>query len=294
MAMSASDGGFDQEPDVARLDVDYNARATVTTEEFSRIIGLYAERSAEAADAFMLQEGIVYDESGERFDLLGPRGGGAMPAVIFIHGGYWRALSRVESRFPALGLAHEGIVTVVPDYTLAPAASLTEIVRQMRALLAFVWSEAAAFGIDRDRIVVSGSSAGGHLAAMLAIGGWQEDFGLPPSPVRAAMPVSGVFNVAPLRRCHPQEWLKLTVEEVEALSPHRHVPPGGPPMVVSLAEHEAEGFRRQCTAFAERWSAAGGAARTLVVPGRNHFDVILDLCDPGTRLSRTLAGLAQD
>lgn len=295
MATSASDGAlpFDHDLDSSRLDVDYNARATVPEEVFERIIGLYGARSAEAADAFMLREGVVFDESGERFDLLGPQGARGVPAVIFIHGGYWRALSRFESRFPALSLAPQGVHTIVPDYSLAPAVSLTEIVRQVRALLAHVWREAEALGIDRERIVVTGSSAGGHLAAMLAVGGWQGDFGLPSSPVAAAMPVSGLFDVGPLARTHPQEWLKLTDAETVALSPMRHVPPSGPPMVVALAEHEADGFRRQSAAFSERWSAAGGEARNLVIPDRNHFDVILDLCDANTTLSRTLLALAQ-
>lgn len=291
MASSASDA-LDADLDPARLDVDYNARATVPPEEFARAMDLYAGRSAQAAAAFMRREGIVYDASGEAFDLLAPAGGERLPSVVFIHGGYWRALSRAESRFPALSLAPHGIATVVPDYSLAPAVPLTEIVRQVRACLAHVWREAETLGIDRERIVVTGSSAGGHLAAALAVGGWQEALGLPPDPVAAAMPVSGLFDLGPLARCHPQEWLNLTPAEVDALSPLRHVPPAGPPMVVALAEHEADGFRRQSAAFAERWAVAGGPTRTLAIPDRHHFDVILDLADDRTRLARALCDLA--
>jgi arylformamidase len=266
-----------------RLDADYTARDCVTPADFARIVGDYARLSAPARDLPGAQLGLRHDPgSAEDMDLYGTGPGQARPRVMFIHGGYWRALSRADSAFMAPMLAARGIACAVPDYTLAPAAGMTEIVRQMRAALACLWHEAAALGIDRARIVVAGSSAGGHLAAALAMPGWQAEFGLPPGVPAGVLPVSGLFELAPLAACHVQGWMRFTPAEIADFSPLRHAA-GTAPATVALAEVETPGFVRQSAAYA---AALGGAA--LVIPGRNHFDVILDLCDPGTALARAL------
>ncbi|QYK43673.1 MAG: alpha/beta hydrolase [Paracoccaceae bacterium] len=271
-----------------RIDADYTARACVEPADFARIIGDYRRLSGAAMAMPGLQAGLRPDPQGaELMDLFGAGPGHRRPVVMFIHGGYWRALSRQESAFMAPMLAARGIATAVPDYTLAPAATLTEIVRQMRAALAFLWHRADDLGIDRDRIVVAGSSAGGHLAAALAMPGWQARFGLPPGAVHGALPVSGLFELAPLAASHVQDWMHLTPRELADLSPMRHVA-GTARSHVAVAGVETPGFHRQSLAYARALGAP-----LLTVPGRNHFDVILDLTRPDTDLSRALLALTE-
>lgn len=272
-----------------RLDADYTARLTCSEADFHRIIGDYARLSAAALALPGARSGLVYDPvSGEALDLFGTAPGAARPCFVFIHGGYWRALSRGASAFMAPMLAARGIACAVPDYTLAPAASLTEITRQCRAALAWLWQNADSLGIDRGRIVVGGSSAGGHLAAAVAAGGWQAAAGLPPQPLHGLMPVSGLFELAPLASSHVQDWMRFTPAEVAGLSPLRHLPAAPLPAVVALAEAETPGFHRQSAAY-----AAAIGAPVLEVPGRNHFDVILDWTDPDSAMSRHLLALLQ-
>lgn len=268
----------------ARLDADYTARDCVSPDAFARIIADYAALSVPAKALPGARLDIPYDRaSAETMDVYGAGQGGA--AFLFIHGGYWRALSKDHSAFMAPMLAARGIATAVPDYTLAPTASLSEITRQMRAAFAHLWHNAEGLGIDRRRIVVGGSSAGGHLAAALAMPGWQAEFGLPPDAVRAALPISGLFELAPIAASHVQDWMSLTPEEVAALSPARHLA-GTAPSLVALAEQETDGFKRQSAAY-----AAGLGAECLTLKGRNHFDVILDLAEAESLLSRRLLGL---
>lgn len=270
----------------ARLDADYTARLSCSEADFHRIIGDYARLSEPARTLPGAREGIVYDASGERFDLFGTVPGDRRPCFVFIHGGYWRALSRGASAFMAPMLAARGIACAVPDYTLAPAVGIGEIVRQCRAMLAHLWHNADALGIDRARIVVGGSSAGGHLAAAVASGGWQGAAGLPAQPLRGVLPVSGLFDLAPLAAAHVQDWMRFSAQEIAGCSPLRHLPAAPLPAVVALAEAETPGFHRQSAAYAQ---AIG--APVLTVPGRNHFDVVLDWTDPETALSRALLGL---
>lgn len=270
-----------------RIDADYRARDCLTETDFQRIIALYHSLSARAHALPGARIGLVHDQtSGERLDLFGTEQGALRPLFVFIHGGYWRALSRDASAFMAPMLAAQGIATAVPDYTLAPKVGLTEILRQCRASVAWLWQNADALGVDRRRIVVGGSSAGGHLAAAILSPGWQAAMGLPAQPLHGAMPVSGLFELAPLKASHVDGWMDFTHEDLDLCSPLRHLPVPKPPVVVAVAEVETPGFHRQSAACAQALQVP-----MLQVPERNHFDIVLDWADPRTIMSRALLGL---
>lgn len=273
----------------AQLDADYTARATVSDAEFARIIGQYRSltEAAQGSDAgFSTHE--FCPETGLKLDLYGTRPGESRPVVVFIHGGYWRALDRDHSGFAGRMLADQGIACAVPDYRLAPANSITQIVEECRRAIAWLWKNATDLGIDRSRIVVTGSSAGGHLAAAMAQPGWQAAHGLPDQPLHGCLPVSGLFELAPLAASHVQDWMRFSPDEL-AQSPMRH-PPLGLRGVVALAagKGEAPGFHRQSEAY-----AALTGWPLMRIDGRNHFDVILDLADGTSDLSRALIDLTR-
>lgn len=270
-----------------RIDADYRARDCVSEAEFLRIVGLYKSLSEPARALPGARLDIVHDAaSGERLDLFGTAPGELRPLFLFIHGGYWRALSKEASSFMAPMLAARGVATAVPDYTLAPKAGLAEITRQCRAALAHLWHNAESLGIDRTRIVVGGSSAGGHLAGTLLSPGWQAGMGLPPAPVAGAIPVSGLFELAPLKASHIDGWMNFTPEEIDLCSPLRHLPDPAPRCTVAVAEVETAGFHRQSAAYAEALGTP-----LMRVAGRNHFDIILDWTDADSAMSRALLGL---
>lgn len=272
-----------------RLDADYTARATVSPDAFERIMGLYQGLSDPACALPGARPGMAFCErTGLKLDLFGTVPGALRPLVVFIHGGYWRALSREQSRFAAPMLAAQGIACAVPDYRLAPSASITEIVGDCRRALAWLWHRADELGIDRGRIVVTGSSAGGHLAAAVAQPGWQAEMGLPDQPLHGCLPVSGLFDLAPLSACHVQGWMHFTPDDL-AEAPLRHPPRGlAGALALAAGPGEAAGFHRQSAAMA---AATGWPVHEIT--GRNHFDVILDLARADSRLSRLLLALVR-
>ena len=276
-----------RELDDEALDVAYNVRRKAGPELFERHMARYLAMSDEAVAGLPGHPGIGYDEaSGERLDVWGVRDGEPRPAFVFVHGGYWMALSRRVSAFMARMLDGQGVATVVPDYTLAPEATLEEIVRQVRAAVAWVHRHGREHGLDPDRIVVGGSSAGGHLTGMTMVDGWQEEFGLPGDVVKAAMPFSGLFDLRPITRVYVNEHVRLDVPRAAALSPGL-LPAGRRcPAVVAVAEHDGSGFLEQSRRFARQWGV-----EPFVVPDRDHFDVVLDLADAETAVSRALLGL---
>lgn len=270
-----------------RLDADYTARAACSADAFAATIADYKRLSEAALTLPNPRRDLEFDaETGLRLDLFGTVPGELRPLVVFIHGGYWRALSKEHSAFAAPMLAAQGIALAAPDYRLAPAASLTEIVADTRAALAWLWHNAPDLGIDRARIVVTGSSAGGHLVGALMSPCWQAGLGLPDHAIRGALAISGLFELAPIAASHVQDWMHLTEAEIDASSPLRHLPDSPARVIVAQAETETAGFHRQSEAYAKALNAP-----LLTVPGRHHFDVILDLTQPGTALSKALLSL---
>ncbi|MFC6488483.1 alpha/beta hydrolase [Nitratireductor sp. GCM10026969] len=276
------------------LDRDYNARASVEPDVFEDALRRYRALSETARERVAGVTDLVYDQfSSQTIDLYGI-GGEPRPVFLFIHGGYWRALSKEDSAFMAPALARQGIATAVVDYRLAPAVGLTEIVREVRAAAAFLHREGAAYGIDPSCIFVGGSSAGGHLTGTILSGGWHDDFGVPGDLVKGAFPVSGLFHLAPIARSFVQEWISLSEEEVTRLSPAENLPAVGCPMVVAYAEGEPAGFARQSETYHGLWQEKGFDGSLLAIPGRNHFDVILDLADEKSVLFERLVGMIRD
>ncbi|WP_404314787.1 alpha/beta hydrolase [Prescottella equi] len=273
-----------------QIDVDYNVRNTVSPELFDATVEEYRQRSRETVDGLDGFADVRFDpDSTERLDVWGV-GGALRPVFVAIHGGYWRALSRHHTAFMAGMLADAGIATVAVDYGLAPHTPLEEIVRQVRAAVAWVYHHGAEHGLDRNRIVVGGSSAGGHLTATTMVSGWQAEFGLPDDVVRAAMPISGLFDIRPLVDSFANEWLGLDDSRASALSPMLQTDRVGPRAVVAVAEHDGVGFLEQSRKFHEAW-ARRSESELLIVPDRNHYDIFLDLAEPDSALGRALLGL---
>jgi arylformamidase len=220
----------------------------------------------------------------------GPRPRGC-PLLVFIHGGYWQELAAADSLFAAPQCIDRGIAYAAVDYTLAPRASVAQIVAQCRRAFGVLAERAPGLGLDPHRIVLAGSSAGAHLAAMVA---------LDPSPraARAVRPaalalLSGVYWLDPLVGTSINQALGLDANEARALSPGMLPLEGAPPVLVAWGEIETAAFKAQGRAFAALLRAAGRESQTLEASGRNHFDIVFDLADAATPLGRRTLELVQ-
>jgi len=230
----------------------------------------------------------------EKLDLfrpVNPRG----PVVVMIHGGAWRRLSKGRAAFSAPAVLDAGAGFVALGFDLIDKVPLAEMVRQVRAGVAWVFENAATYGLDPERIFVHGFSSGAHLAANVLSDGWRADAGLPEDLVKGAVLCSGPYDLEPVILSARSEYLKLDAAGAEALTPIRHIPDRGPPIVVAWGDGELAEFRRQGAAFAEAWSDAGNAVETIELAGANHFDACLTFADsdgPLVAAALTQMGLA--
>jgi arylformamidase len=206
------------------------------------------------------------------------------PVLIYIHGGFWYLRTSREFGFVARGPVSAGAATVVTNYALCPHVTIDEIVRQTRAAVAWVYQNAESFGGDPGRIHVAGHSAGGHLVAMLLATDWEGEYGLPGDVIKGATAISGLFDLAPFPYTFLQPKLQLTWDQVLKHSPILHIPDSAPPLLVVYGEDETHEFKRQSEEFFDAWKKKGLEGGCLVLPAKNHFDVIDGFLDAGSPL----------
>jgi arylformamidase len=275
--------------DPAWLDAQYDNRARVANaldiiSRWQQAAALSREKSACVLD-------VPYGpEPSETLDVF-PTSAPDAPVMVFVHGGYWRALDKSDFSFVAPSFVQEGAMVVVPNYALCPAVTIDTIALQMTQALAWTWRNARQYGGDPDRIVVVGHSAGGHLAAMLLACDWQAVGADLPAPlVRGAVSISGVFDLEPLARTPFLKGdLQLTAESARKLSPALFPPPEGP-LHALVGADESEEFLRQNALIRERWGEAAVPV-CETIPGANHFQVMRDLADTQGVSHRSVAML---
>lgn len=269
--------------DQAELDRQMNARGTVA--DITPIIADYAQESARCRAELSCVIGVKYGpKPEERLDIFPAPGKTRAPVHVFIHGGYWRLLDASDSSFMARTLTAAGACVVAINYGLAPATSLGEIVRQCAAALGWVAANIAHHGGDPGNIHLSGSSAGGHLAAMMLAPDWQRAGGIPADAIRSVLPMSGLHDLEPVQKSNCNAWLHLDAAEARRLSPIHHLPVVPVPLLVAYAPSETEEFKRQSEVYAAASAALGAEVSVLVEPGTNHFDLPLKLMDDRSAL----------
>lgn len=229
---------------------------------------LNARREAESAAFRAAHSGKLDLPYGQRernkWDLY-PARDPAAPCLVFIHGGYWQRNSREQFASLIQGPVALGWSAALPGYTLAPDATLEQIVAEIDAALNWLAAEGPAHGIAGP-IVVSGWSAGGHLTAMA----------LNHPTVRAGLAISGLFELGPIRDTYLNEKLRLTDEEIVALSPLR-LPVVPKTLAIAYGTAELPPLVSDSRHLHELRAAAHAPGMLIPVAGADHFTVVLEL-----------------
>ncbi|MCB1002322.1 MAG: alpha/beta hydrolase fold domain-containing protein [Acidimicrobiales bacterium] len=189
------------------------------------------------------------------------------PLHVFVHGGYWQALGAADSWMPATESVASGTSFAAVDYTLAPAAPIGTIVEQCVRAVEVVVAE-----LRPSVVTLSGSSAGAHLAALVAQRALVR--------IDRLLLLSGVFRLAPLVRTYVNDALGLDDASAAAWSVPLSPRPDAQ-VVVLHGEHETASFKAQSARLAAAWGVP-----TVEVCGRNHFDLVFDLAAIDRRLGR--------
>jgi acetyl esterase/lipase len=182
----------------------------------------------------------------------------------------------------AEGPLANGFDAALIGYTLAPEATLMDIVGEARAAVRWLRGQAAGLGIVGGKLIVSGWSAGGHLASMVL------------GEASAGLAISGIFDLEPCRLNYLNEKLQLSLDEQSALSPIRQLPLSSPDLVIAFGTDELPELQRQSQDYDSARRTVGLPSDLLPLTGQDHFSILEELASPSGKLTARLVELARD
>ncbi len=274
------------------LDQQYNPRLHIP--EHPSIFTRWRNSALLARESSEMRRDLPYGPgAAERLDFF-RSSRGTSPLLIFVHGGYWRALDKDDFSWIAPPYLRAGVSVAVINYGLLPAVPLTRIVEQVRRACAWLYNNAASLDVRVDEIFCSGHSAGGHLTAMMLATDWRQfGNGLPQRLLAGGIAISGIFDLEPLTRApFLRGDLNLDAEGARELSPVCLAQLNQGPLLRAVGALETDEFHRQ-SALLERVWAEGCQHELIRVPERNHITVCEALAEPQSELftaARSLIG----
>lgn len=265
------------------LEKGYNVR--LLRDDFEGLVKAWLARSAEFRQGVDTSLDLAYDSGPkDKLDIFryGERNA---PLFIFIYGGYWQRSDKSIYSFVAESFLKTGADVALIGYQLCPDATMTSMTGQIRKALAWLWRNASEHQISADRINVSGHSASGHLTGMMLSTHWSEvGDDLPVDLIKSGIPISGLYQLEPLRKTTISDALHLDGAETRALSPHLRMPATKVPILVTLGGGETAQFHWQTEEFVREWSKHDIEIAHHVEPTVDHFDVVNRLASTGSEI----------
>jgi acetyl esterase/lipase len=248
-----------------------------------------------SSSTYTVRRGLPYgDHPRQRFDVYLPAttpahaalrtpGAPGTPVIVFFYGGNWDSGDRGDYLFEAL--ASRGCITVIPDYRLYPevryAGFLADSAQAVRAVIA----QAPGWGGDLRHLHLSGHSAGGYNAAMLALNpAYLQAAGVAPSSIHGLIGLAGPYDFLPLQSDVTKAIFGYPDTPLTT-QPIYYASAAAPPALLLTGDKDDVVDPGNSTRLAHRLRTFGVPVRTVVYPGLGHRALI-------GALSRPLRGLA--
>ena len=265
---------------MSQQDRDVGLNNGVAVPESTDMVAGWEQRSGAIRQRFPGHIDLRYGpRERNRIDFL--KAGAAAPTLLFIHGGYWQNRAKEVFTVVAEGPMAHGINVALIGYTLAPEATLDQIVAEIHAGIDYLAAQLPTLGAAADGIVVSGWSAGGHLTSMA----------LSHPKVRAGMAISGIYDLEPIRHSYLDVKLKLDAEMSRRNSPQ--MMESGPlkPLSLVVGSAELSLLRKQTADFAGHRAKYGLPVTCEEIPDANHFTILHEMMSPAGRITTLIRQL---
>jgi arylformamidase len=219
----------------------------------------------------------------QTFDFFSARGK-PRGTLAYFHAGYWQSRDKSTFRFIAPAYTAAGLNVALVNYPLCPTVSLPELVEAARASLPAIRAQAALGNVGDLPLVLSGHSAGAHIAAELALAELGD--------IAGVVAMSGIFDLAPLVGTSLNQKLRLDPASAVACSPIHRMRSGLPPGLMVVGAEETPAFIEQSVAFQAAWKNACNQGVLHVVPQADHFSLLRRFASPGSPLFKQVCALS--
>ena len=270
--------------DTAFWESQYNNRAAVP--DHPQFFARWAEQSERIRRSVRCYLDVPFGTHAmEKLDIFLPQGR-SRALLMFIHGGYWRALDKKDHSFVAGELVKHGVTVAVPNYALCPSVTIEEIVRQILQASAWLWRNGGNFGAPYKQLYVAGHSAGGHLTAMTLAALWPAFArDLPQKVVGGGLAISGVYDLRDIVNVPSvNDDVRMTAAQAWKCSPMSLPPATDAPLYLAAGSKELPPFVEQNKAFGQHWKKV--LAQDIPCPDDHHFSILGKLADPSSALFR--------
>jgi arylformamidase len=212
----------------------------------------------------------------EVLDIFAPADVRDAPVMIFIHGGAWIRSTKDDASFAAPVFTRRGAIFIAVNYSSLASVRMPDIAEQCRRAIEWAVRNASSYGGSPQRVFISGHSAGAHLSGCMLSTDWRSRE-LEANPIRGALLLSGLYELRPVVLSSRRSYVHLDDDEVNALSPIRHLSRMSSPVTIVSADQDTPEFKRQSTVFADALDAMGLLTAHYVLFNANHFEEALQL-----------------
>lgn len=235
-----------------------------------------------ATNTYRRTQGIAYGNSADgrqRLDVYQPAEGiKNAPMVVFFYGGSWSSGDRDDYRFVGEALASQGIVAVIADYRLSPAARYPAFVQDSAEALRWAYGHATEFGADPARLFVMGHSAGAYNAAMLALDKrWLAQVGMKPAQLSGWIGLAGPYDFLPIGDAKTQvafNWPATPADSQPLLHASSESPPA---LLLAPTNDTVVSAQRSTVAMASKLQRSGVRVQSELFDSVSHVTLVASL-----------------
>jgi arylformamidase len=273
--------------DFGQDEIEYQFNPQVSVPEYPQLSARRREKSRDVRAQLKSWLDVPYGDTPRQVMDIFPARSAAAPALIYVHGGYWRGGSKEDNcNFVDLFTARGATVAVI-EYDLCPQVTVTEIAREVRSAVHWSYRHISRYGADPAKLYIAGHSAGAQLAAMALAYDWTKD-DLPRQILKGAVITSGVHDLEMVMHVSINQEIRMTPEIAKANSPLLHPPLVPCPILVAVGGAEPRGWQQMSEDYYRFCKERASRAEYLVVPGANHYTMSQHLADAQSPLTRAI------
>jgi len=196
------------------------------------------------------------------------------PVLVFIHGGYWKALDKSSYRFIAAPFVDQNISVCLINYRLIPSVTMEALLQDISSSLAWIQANISSYNGNPEEMVLSGHSAGGHLALMAYLMNKELR-----ASIKGICSLSGIFDLGPIKNSYLNEDLHLREEDVEPYSViNKDLGELKCPTLLSVGSAETDLFIKESKNLYEQHKSRA-PLRYHEYPELNHYEMVHKLGD---------------